>query len=164
MAEVAADQTADMIFNAERAARLTIQSARNPELPGLTEVAEQVLNATLLSKMQDGYNGAIQRGVNMAVFRNMVELATHEGASPDVKAITNMLIENLYLDLTEITNSLNNRIWKAHYHYILGLIEQYKDDPKSFSAPPAPYTPPGSPIGNDILWNFECGTLNKVRW
>ena len=80
MAEVAADQTANMIFNAERAARLTTQSARNPELPGLLEISEEVLDATILGEMSEGYPGAVQRGVNVAIFRNLVELASSENA------------------------------------------------------------------------------------
>ncbi|MDZ7717314.1 MAG: zinc-dependent metalloprotease, partial [Balneolaceae bacterium] len=160
MAEVAADQTANMIFNAERAARLTTQSARNPVFPDLMEVTEEVLNATILGDMSEGYKGAIQRGVNIAVFRNLVELASNENASPDVKAITKSVLEDLQLNLTERILGLDNTVWNAHYNYILGLIEQYNKEPESFSTPPAPYTPPGSPIGSGYLFEYGCGTLS----
>jgi hypothetical protein len=159
MAEVAADQTANMIFNAERAARITTQSARNPELLGLMEVAEEVLDATILGEMREGYLGAIQRGVNVAVFRNLVELASNDNSSPDVKAISKLVLENLQVELTERSFELDNTVWNAHYNYILGLIEQYNKDPETFSTPPAPYTPPGSPIGSDNFLEFGCGTL-----
>ncbi|MDR9366640.1 MAG: zinc-dependent metalloprotease [Balneolaceae bacterium] len=149
MAEVAANQSATMIFNPERGARLTTQSARNPDLPGLMEVAEEVLNATILGEMNEGYHGSIQRGINMAVFRNLVGLASHENASPDVKAITKMILENLQVSLTERIFEIDDPTWNAHFNYILDLIEQYKEDPESFSTPPAPYTPPGSPIGSE---------------
>lgn len=161
MAEVAANHTANMIFNAERSARLTTQSARNPEMPGLMEVANEVLGATILGEMSDGYQGAIQRGINAAVFRNLVELASDENASPDAKAIAKTVLENLQLQLTERTFELDNTVWNAHYNYILGLIEQYRENPESFSTPPAPYTPPGSPIGSEEnFWKYRCETLN----
>lgn len=153
MAEVAADQTANMIFNAERAARLTTQSARNSELPGLMDVAKDVLDATLLGEMEKGYQGAIQRSVNIAVFRNLVQLASNENASPDVKAIAKMVIEDLKSDITERTSDLEDESWKAHYNYITDLIEQYQEDPEEFSTPPAPYDPPGSPIGSGDSWS-----------
>lgn len=160
MAEVAAGHTASMIFNVERSARLTTQSARNPELPGLMEVTEEILGATILGEMSDGYHGAIQRGVNIAVFRNLVELASDENASPDVKALTKLALEDLQVNLTERTFELDKTVWNAHYNYILGLIEQYNRDPETFSTPPAPYTPPGSPIGSDDLFEYGCATGN----
>ncbi|MCG2588463.1 zinc-dependent metalloprotease [Rhodohalobacter sulfatireducens] len=157
MAEVAANQSATMIFNPERGARLTTQSARNPDLPGLMEVAEEVLNATILGEMNEGYHGSIQRGINMAVFRNLVGLASHENASPDAKAITKMVLENLQVSLTERIFEIDDPTWNAHFNYILDLIEQYKEDPESFSTPPAPYTPPGSPIGSGKTIEYGCG-------
>lgn len=157
MAEVAANHAATMIFNPERGARLTTQSARNPELPGLMEVVEEVLNATILGEMNEGYHGSIQRGINMAVFRNLVGLASHENASPDVKAITKMVLENLQVSLTERIFEIDDPTWNAHFNYILDLIEQYKEDPESFSTPPAPYTPPGSPIGSGKTIEYGCG-------
>ena len=157
MAEVAANQSATMIFNPERGARLTTQSARNPDLPGLMEVADEVLNSTILGQLEQGYYGAIQRGINMAVLRNLVELASNENASPDVKAITKMVLENLQVSLTERIFEVDDPTWSAHFNYILDLIEQYKEDPESFSTPPAPYTPPGSPIGSGKTIEYGCG-------
>jgi len=157
MAEVAANQSATMIFNPERGARLTTQSARNPDLPGLMEVADEVLNSTILGQLEQGYYGAIQRGINMAVLRNLVELASDENASPDVKAITKMVLENLQVSLTERIFEVDDPTWSAHFNYILDLIEQYKEDPESFSTPPAPYTPPGSPIGSGKTIEYGCG-------
>lgn len=160
MAEVAADHTASMIFNPERSARLMTQSARNSSFPDFMEVIEEVLHATLLGELMDGYQGAIQRGVNVAVFRNLLQLASARSASPDAKAVAKKALENLQIELTELTFKLDNAIWNAHYNYILGLIEQYQDDPESFSTPPVPYTPPGSPIGSDVLQRYGCGSFN----
>ncbi len=160
MAEVATDITASMIFNSERSARLMTQSARNSSYPGLMEVAESVLDATLLGERESGYYGAIQRAVNVAVFRNLVELASDENASPDAKAVAKMVLQNLQVALTERVFELDNTVWNAHYNYILGLIEQYQKDPETFSTPPAPYNPPGSPIGSDDFFDYKCGMLN----
>lgn len=160
MAEVAADMTASMIFNPQRSARLMTQSARNSNYPGLMDIAEKVLNATLLGKLESGYYGTIHRAVNIAVFRNLAELASDENASPDVKAVAKKVIQNLQVELTERVFELDNEIWNAHYNFILELIAQYQEKPDSFSTPPAPYIPPGSPIGSDDFLNYRCGTLN----
>lgn len=155
MAEVAADQTVTMIFNAERAARLENQAARDNAFPGLMEVTENILDATILAETEDGYEGAIQRGINIAVFRNLVQLASDENASPDVKAITKMSLENLKTDINNRIPDLAEDVWTAHYNYLVDLTEQYQEDPEEFSTPPEPYNPPGSPIGSgESLWSW----------
>ncbi|MCC5940750.1 MAG: zinc-dependent metalloprotease [Balneolaceae bacterium] len=148
MAEVAANHSASLIFNPERSARLLMQSARSSNYPDLADVTESVLGATLLGDRQQGYISAIQRGINTAVLRNLLQLAGNGNSSPDVKAVTKMLIENLQMQLTERVFGTDDLVWSAHYNYALRKIEQFMDDPSAFSAPPAPYIPPGAPIGS----------------
>ena len=148
MAEVAADLAASLIFNTERSARLMNQSARNSSYLSLSDVVETVVGATLLSARQTGYMGSIQRSIHIAVLRNLLQLAAHDNASHDVKAVTKMLVENLQMQLTDRVFATDDLVWSAHYNYALRKIEQFMDDPTGFSAPPAPYTPPGAPIGS----------------
>ena len=148
MAEVAADLAASLIFNTERSARLMNQSARNSSYLSLADVVETVVGATLLSARQTGYMGSIQRSIHIAVLRNLLQLAAHDNASHDVKAVTKMLVENLQMQLTDRVFATDDLVWSAHYNYALRKIEQFMDDPTGFSAPPAPYTPPGAPIGS----------------
>jgi hypothetical protein len=148
MAEVAADHAASLIFNPERSARLMNQSARNDNYPNLTDVTDAVLSVTLLSDRHSGYLGSVQRGINIAVLRNLLGLAAHEHASPDVKAVTKMVIENLQMELSDQVFGSDDMVWNAHYSDLIRKIDRYLDDPSGFTAPPAPYTPPGAPIGS----------------
>jgi hypothetical protein len=148
MAELAADHSASLIFNAQRASRLVSQAARSSAYPGLETVVDAVLGRTILAGQQEGYNGLIQRAVNMAVLRNLIVLAGNEGASPDARAVAGLKLSDLGTELVRRQSSAREAVWKAHYSYMAGLIEQYKKEPLTFSVPSAPYTPPGAPIGS----------------
>ncbi|MEX0823439.1 MAG: zinc-dependent metalloprotease [Balneolaceae bacterium] len=158
MAETTADQTVSLIFNPQRTARLMNQSARNNQSLSLQETADQVLNATLLADMKSGYPGAIQRAVNTSVLRGLMNLVVHENTSPDVQAVTSLILKNLQPVLSDLIELTDDFTWKAHYTHAAGKIDRFLDDPASFSVPSAPYTPPGSPIGSNglhLLCSYE---------
>ncbi len=159
MAETAAELTSSLIFNPQRAARLMNQSALNPELFGLADVMEVVINETILGDAPTEYYGTIQRAVNLAVFRNAVQLAANENASPDVKAVSNLAMMELRDSLASLITETNDPLWRAHYIYVHKLADDYLANPAEFSSPPAPYTPPGSPIGSgyDNELHLQCG-------
>ena len=148
MAETAAELTSSLIFNPQRAARLMNQSALNPELFGLADVMEVVINETILGDAPTEYYGTIQRAVNLAVFRNAVQLAANENASPDVKAVSNLAMMELRDSFASLITETNDPLWRAHYTYLHKLADDYLANPADFTSPPAPYTPPGSPIGS----------------
>jgi len=151
MAETAADHTAALLFNPQRAARLADQNSRDNSKPGLHEVIDTVVGHSLLSDGHAGYHGSIQRAINIAVLRNLLQLAGNEGASPDVQAITSLYIENLIPELLRKRAGAESIAWEAHYKYLADLAETFKFDNDSFKAPDAPYMPPGAPIGSGFM-------------
>ena len=153
MAEVAADLSAGLIFNANRAARLLNQQARDASMPGLEELVNEVLANSVLADRHDGYYGAVQRGVNTAVVRNMIQLAADSDAAPDVQSVTSFLLTDLQDQLHEKAET-GETIWRAHYQHLADMISDFRDDPATFEAPSAPYTPPGSPIGSGLMNNL----------
>ncbi|REL39295.1 DUF5117 domain-containing protein [Rhodohalobacter sp. SW132] len=148
MAEVAANHSASLIFNENRAARLAHQHARNSSYPGLSEIIDTVLDATLFADNQTGYEGSIQRAINVAVLRNLLQLAGNTDAAPDVRAITSLYTEELATDLLRKRADTDTRAWEAHYKYLADMVESFVFDPDTFELPEAPYTPPGAPIGS----------------
>ncbi|MDZ7755651.1 zinc-dependent metalloprotease [Rhodohalobacter sp.] len=151
MAEVAAGHSASLIFNPERAARLTLQSARNSEYPDLHEVIMEVIHNTILDDEKEGYLGSVQRAINVSVLRNFIQLAGNQNASPDVQALTRMMLSHIQGQLADKAEGDSDMIWKAHYSESSRMIENFLSDAESFSVPPAPYTPPGSPIGSGVM-------------
>jgi len=148
MAETAANLTSGLLLNSNRAARLVLQNARDESLPGLGDLFDTLFENSLLMNPSTGYTGTIHRAVNVSVLRNAIQLAADNSATPDVQAMTKITLQNLASDLNSRQSNADNMSWQAHYSYLAGMIESFMDDPSSFSAPEAPYTPPGSPIGS----------------
>jgi len=151
VAEVAANHTAGLLLNSNRAARLALQHARDESRPGLEDLFETLFSHSLLMNTSAGYTGSIQRAVNVSVLRNVLRLASNNSASPDVQAITGMTLKTLSDDLKQRHSDAEDSVWQAHYLHLSEMINSFKEDPNSFSAPEAPYTPPGSPIGGGFL-------------
>lgn len=156
MAETAAQHTAGLLFNSNRAARLAVQHSRDASQLSLSGTIQVVLDATLKKEMPTGYHGAIQRGINTAILRSLLQLAADQNASPDVQAVTMQQIRNLEDWLDESAGGTGNDLSVAHYHFLGNMIEQFQKDPSGFDAPPAPYTPPGAPIGSGAEMHLMC--------
>lgn len=151
MAEVAANHASSLIFNPERAARLALQSARDSDFPGLSDVIHEVVHSTIMGEEKGGYQGSIQRAINTAVLRNLIKLAGNENASPDVQALTRTMLSHLKERLDGKVETDGEMIWKAHYSESANMINRFLSGAESFSVPPAPYTPPGAPIGTGVM-------------
>lgn len=155
MAELAADHAAGLIFNANRAARLLNQTARDASKPGLDYVIGEVLNFTILSDQKEGYYGSIQRAINTAVLRNLIHLAADKNAAPDVQSVTTFMLNDLQETL-QARGESGGIIWRAHYQNLAKTIADFKENPSSFEVSPAPYTPPGAPIGSGNINHMYC--------
>lgn len=148
MAETASDLSAGLIFNASRAARLVIQHARNNNQLSLHDVITTVVASTIKKTSVSGYSGAVQRAVNTSVLRNLLQLAANSNAAPDVQAISRFHANELKSWLDQQTDREKDQTWKGHYTFLSGWVSTFNDDPNSFKPSPAPYTPPGAPIGS----------------
>jgi hypothetical protein len=148
MAETAADHAASLMFNTERAARLVHQNSRDNSRLGLDEFIDTVLNNSILKNSIYGYRGSVQRAINIAVLRNLIGLGANRNASPDVRAVAAMKVNQLYELIEDRIQSETDMTWRAHYLQINDMIDRFNEDPVQFSVPPAPYTPPGAPIGS----------------
>jgi len=166
MAETAAQLTAGLLFQENRAARLALQSARDASQMSLQEMIRTVLDQTIRADMPDGYEGAIQRAINTAVMRSFLGLALDSSAAPDVQAVTSMHLHDLMDWLEEAMEELEDTLettemeeWESdrlhtqisHYVHLASMIDRATDEPEDFVAPDAPYTPPGSPIGSGVM-------------
>src|SRR5262245_14801011 len=90
-AEAFANHVCDFLFNAERAARIIEFHARNgAEYPMLSDVFDKILTATWKAPMRAGYQGEIQRTVNMVMLNELMALAAGERASNQVRAVAEL--------------------------------------------------------------------------
>lgn len=134
-AEAAADLTVSLILNPERAARLVEYHARNAQNPGLEEVIDALVAATLHAKPGAGLEAQVAAAINHVVLVRMLGLAVDSSASPEVLNISRLEIRKLKSYLTS--------------PYDLELIAQFERDPKQLELPKPVEMPPGQPIGED---------------
>jgi Met-zincin/Domain of unknown function (DUF5117) len=145
--ESAANMTLYMLLHPERAARLVEYHSRNPQLPGFTEVVDELLKATWKASAGNGYHGEIRRVVNMITLYYLINLAANEKAAAQVRAIA-------YEELDELKKWLNDRVkgttqseQKAHFVFAASEIERFQKNPKEIHLTPPLEPPPGAPIG-----------------
>ncbi len=139
----ASDMTLSLLLHPQRAARLVQQNTINNGLPGLQEVLDQLLNATVKLQFRDSYLQEVQNTINYNVLQHLMNLAVHKEATSGVKAMT-------YKNLIELQTWLkNNKKSNVAIHdQYLREIEYFMNDPGGFKAlPVAPQIPDGAPIG-----------------
>lgn len=157
-AETAAHITADLLFNANRAARLVDFEARDSGYLGFAEMTDIVLDRTIRAERSNGYEGAVQRAIDYAVLYNLLELAANEEASSQVRAEAELKLSELESWLEERGESISYEPQKAADRYMARLIRDFRKDPRPLEKITAPLSPPpGSPIGGGF--SFRYGVL-----
>ncbi len=147
-AESAADIVFSVLFNSARAGRLVEHHARMAKQPALEQVLDKIFNGTIKSAPQTGYTGAVQVTVNNAMISNLLALMADDGASTQVKAIAQLKATQLQMWLANKAKTTTDEFWKAHYAYMQGMIESYRDDPSEYKRTKLVEAPPGQPIGS----------------
>ncbi|MCC7339685.1 MAG: zinc-dependent metalloprotease [Bryobacterales bacterium] len=144
-AEVAADQTAALLLNPERAARLLQYAARDGGQMRLEEVLDQLLDATIRAARREGMEGALQRTANGVVLYRLMALAQSPESTDETKAMVS-------LKLSEVKEYLEKSggadvPWKAHAAWLASRIGRFEANPKEIPMPKPETAPPGQPIG-----------------
>ena len=92
--------------------------------------------------------------------RNLLDAASRQDLSPDVKATLIGKIDGLYVWSAQQTlGYLNARefdVSKAHLAEVSKMIEKFNTNPGEFELPRSPYTPPGAPIGSTDEAFLNC--------
>ena len=146
-AENVANMTISNIFRSSRAARMIEYHARDKKYPGFGEVINQVINSTWKVIHNSSYYSEIQRRVDQVVLTNLIGLAANKNASPQVRALSLLKLDDLKKWLKEKITTISDENQKAHFLFGEKMIEKFQKNPESF-IPPAPLAiPPGAPIG-----------------
>src|SRR5437764_11427229 len=147
--EAFANHVSDFLLNQERAARLVEFHARDSRNPSLQELLDKIVDSTFKARMQSGYNGEIQRTVNMIVLNDLMALASGERASNQVRAIAEYRLEILKNWLRQQTDLTRDENQKAFLVYAANQIKRFQDDPKKMNLTKPNDPPDGQPIGTD---------------
>jgi hypothetical protein len=148
-AEAIANHVCDFLFNPERAARLVEFHARDAQYPSFDDVLDKILASTWRAPMRSGYQGEIQRTVNVVVLNELMALAATERGSNQVRAIAELKLDELRRWLgtqTDLTREANQR---AYLTYAANQIKRFQEDPKKMNLSKPNDPPDGQPIGTD---------------
>ncbi|HEX2077281.1 MAG TPA: zinc-dependent metalloprotease [Longimicrobium sp.] len=147
----AADLTVGLILNPERAARLIEQSAIDRSLPGLEWTLDRLMAATFAREHDDPYLAEIDRGIEYAIVRRLMQLAA-EAPMPQVRALAQEELTQLRDHFTGRGSSTRGPE-SAHRALLAGEITRFLERPYApDQRAPLPDLPPGQPIGDEDMW------------
>jgi hypothetical protein len=163
-ASAAADMTLTFLFHPERAARMVQQKALQPDLPGLTEIVDGVVENVFGVRFRDGYDAEVNRAVERVLVDRLMMLAT-QAPMAQVRAETTAALKRLRQRVMEGAGTPEVSE-SAHYALICEDIRRFLERPhEPVANPDAPSTPPGSPIGDPALrWVEWERPLSGSAW
>ncbi len=151
-AQSAAALTLEVLLDPTRAARMVAASARQPAVPGFTELTDDLLQASFLAPRLTGIDAEIQRTTNNLVLQQLMMLFVDASTDQQVRAIALDAINQLDAWLTPRAGSESDSAWRAHFGFAQFRIAQMRNDPASIEAAPEVVIPPGEPIGTTLEW------------
>ena len=155
-AEAAANFTLDLMLNSERAARMSDLHARDPRLPGFSEVADRLVEATMNSPEKEGLPGEIQRLKAQLLIDHLLALADNPDAADRVRAMATFKLNEIKEMLLEKQQSITeDEAQQAHLTFALEKIRRFENGtiPIRDEEPLSP--PDGSPIGTDAWEGYS---------
>jgi hypothetical protein len=144
---VASDLVVSLLLQPERAARLVEQDALHPELPGLSEVLDRLVESTFGRDPRDAYHAEVNRATERVVAEEMMRLA-FTAAMPQVRAEATLKLDQLRQRL-EAERTREPDAERAHAFALASDIQRFLERPYEPARRPARLEiPPGSPIGD----------------
>lgn len=138
----AAEMTLVFLFHPARAERLVQQHALDSKLPGLSEMLNETISATIKNEPKDEYLKSVQNAINFVVLKHLLALAVNDNATPIVKAVSNQQIDELANWLRGRSDAVSQEMYRK--------IRQFRDKPEDFKMEiNVPKIPDGSPIGQN---------------
>jgi hypothetical protein len=139
--------TLSLLLHPERANRLVLQHALDPEQPGLDEAVSTLVKRTIQDTPSGtGYREEVVHTVNFIVIDHLISLANDEGAMAQVKAIVNHQLGELKKWLEANPSTGLSDIYRQ------AMIRQIGEN-KVTILEHLPSVPPGAPIGMECLGN-----------
>ena len=163
-ASAAADMTLSFLFHPERAARMVQQQALRPDLPGLMDIVDRVVENVFGVRFRDGYDAEVNRAVERVLVDRLMMLAS-QAPMAQVRAETTLALKRLRARVMEGSGTPEVSE-DAHYALLCEDIRRFLERPHApIAAPGAPTAPPGSPIGDPALrWVNWDSSLSSGQW
>lgn len=142
-----ADMAVEGLLVPERAARLVDLHRRDPQLPGLEEVLDALVEKSFGGSVpNDARRAEIRRVVQWGTVRRMIGLSSDPNASPMVRARVDAALRGLS---QRLSGGGSKGPEAAQRTFLAAEIARYLERPEVETAkrPEPPEPPPGQPIG-----------------
>jgi Met-zincin/Domain of unknown function (DUF5117) len=157
-----ADMAVDGLLQPERAARLVDLHRRDPQLPGLEEVLDALVETSFGGPLPNEPRRAeLRRVVQWVTMRRMIGLSGDPEASPMVRARVDGALRALERRLEPASGTRSGSGPEAAQKAFLAAeIERYLSRPEGDTArrPAPPEPPPGQPIGTGPMGTAPMAT------
>jgi len=145
-AETAANITLGLLMHPERAARLMEYHARLPDAPGLSEVLDEIIDATWKERHKGNYYAEVQRTVDNVALYHLMTLAANDELPAGVRAVASMKLSELGDYLRSMGERIQEDEQKAHYLYGAAQITLFEENPEQVKLTKPLEPPMGPPI------------------
>lgn len=165
-ASAMADMTVQGLLQPERAARLVDFHRRDPKLPGLQEVLNELTAQAFGAAPKDPRHAELRRTVQWVVVRRLIDLSDNPNASPAVRARVDEELRDLRRKLAPARDAGNpDDPETASRAFLAAEIERYLERPegRTDDRPLPPQPPPGQPIGSAPIGSAPNG-LSGCSW
>lgn len=142
--EAAADMTAGLLLNPERATRLVDYHSRDPKNPGLDEVIDRLITSSWKTPRPGGRDAETGRTIGNVVLYRVMALAQSTQASEQARAIAYLKLDDLRKWALARQNA--DAAERAHMLYAAAQIKRFEDNPKEIPVVKPVDPPDGSPI------------------
>ncbi|MTI39527.1 zinc-dependent metalloprotease, partial [Fulvivirga lutimaris] len=150
-AETSANMTMDLLTHTARMNRLVELHARNSDQPSLEYVIDEIIKNTWGQNRGIDLKAEVGRAVDQVVLNQFFNLAAHDEASQQVKAVVMYKLKELQSSLEK--KSASSVAQKAHYQRGAMRIATFLEEPEEYEFIKNLTPPDGSPIGMDMM----CG-------
>jgi hypothetical protein len=144
-ADTAAAMALDTLLAAKRLARLEVQHAADPAMPGVSELLDRI-EAAAVARRGD----ALGRRVAWRAIVAMAQAARRPGTPPEAAALLGERVNRIALALKGATGDADERAWAAQVSR--QLLDAEALEKLIAERPRAPNVPPGDPIGAATDW------------
>jgi Met-zincin/Domain of unknown function (DUF5117) len=162
-AVVAATETVDQILDDARAARLVEQHALDPSLPGLGEVIDSLVAATLGARTTSPYQAEVRRATGRVAIEGLMRLSA-DAPMAQVRALATLRLRRAAATLGRASPGTDEAD-AASSALLVGDIRRFLDRPYSVEAQPRGASiPPGAPIGEPAREFLSHDLAPECAW
>jgi acetamidase/formamidase len=147
-ATVAADLTISGLLQPQRAARLIEFHAKDPAYPGFEEVAKALQEQVWSHRSPETPADAIQSALKHLLATRLMDLATNDTASPQVRTVANSALGGIVVKINKM--AISQEDWASGDDLaIRSEINRFFNRPDATNRRTEPLpAPPGDPIGS----------------